>query len=123
MVSRSKPIAIQHAHHLAIEDDEEEEQREKSFYESRTWKMYNRIVDHRLNTPPKPASPIHDACNGWQSPQFASPVGSPTTRLVRPQPRYARAGAPVIPSFDLFYEKEPAFDNQGLEDEVFDFEL
>ena len=123
MASRSKPILIQN-HHLVLEEEEaEREAQEKQFYEGATWRMYNRIVDHRLNTPPQPTAPIYDTCNGWESPQVVSPVGSPTTQLVRPKARYALAGTPFVPSFGQFNSTEPVFDMEGLEDEVFDFEL
>ena len=128
---RSRPIAIKNQLPVTVEVEEQNEECEKQFYELSTWKMHDRIVSHRLSTPPQASAPIHDCDNGWASPAVISPAGSPVqSQLVRPKPRYARAEIlSVFASEQRYHDdlsssshSEPSYAD-GLEDEVFDMEL
>lgn len=132
---RSQPIAIKDAHLYTLESlDEEREECEKQFYECATWRMYNRIVSDRLNTPPRyNAAPIY---NGGPSPasvgshvqqshSSASPV--PTSGgLIRPQPRYVRPS--TVSPFEqsrshLFCPIMHSMQTADFDEEVFELEL
>ena len=134
----SKPIAIKHNEdHFFVEDQEDLEENEKQFYECATWRMYNRIVDHRLHSPPQQAiapihhgsagcSPIHGHANNNCSPQQG--------QLIRPQPRYARAPT-LMPMLDQQQHQPfamgglPVHDqhnddmNHLFDEEIFELEL
>ena len=139
LVRRSQPIAIRDAHQLNNEAFEEErEECEKQFYECATWRMYNRIVADRLNTPRRQITdPIY---NGGPSPatvgshsQQSHCSSSPlplSNGLVRPQPRYAYARPGMVPSVHQPYSEQfcpnpfmDAMQTCELDEEVFDLEI
>ncbi|CAB9527999.1 expressed unknown protein [Seminavis robusta] len=78
-MARSQPIAIAKgdADWGLQELDMEREECEKRFYESATWRMYTRIVDHRLNSPDSQSpAPVHYN-NGSPSPCSVGSSASP----------------------------------------------
>lgn len=153
--SISKPIAIirhnnhNHDDHLFYVEDQEElqEQSEKMFYEGATWRLYNRIVDHRLHSPPqRTTAPIYN--NDYDYDYGAAAAVSPTIHnyntssgcspqqqqhLVRPKARYAQLAAPAAMMLDHHYSDHhqqhdamgafvPPF-MEDADDEIFELEL
>lgn len=133
----SKPIAIKRSDDgCDLEDQEEHEQHEKQFYECATWRMYNRIVDHRLHSPLQQA-PIHQRqydnasadCSPSQlhvnnSYSGCSPQQQGQPQLVRPKPRYARS-APLAMSLhqQQQYQLDATTESIVFDEEVFELEL
>jgi len=120
-------------------DDDESEHYEKQFYECKTWQMYSRIVDHRLNSP-LVAAPIHNNSNtaNNDSSNVVSPQvhqhqqGSPASNgcgLIRPKPRYAVPAGLVLPVpavpqhfFDFAAHQVNDFD-EAFDGEVFELDM
>jgi hypothetical protein len=115
-MKRSKPIAIKASNCEYCEEDEQElELVEKQFYDTATWRLYNRIVDHRLNTPPRQnEAPINED------------VFRPSPTLVAPKPRYPNREQVyrVDAFFPMVSYSSPSVDDMPIyEGEVFDLEL
>ena len=133
----SKPIAIKRSdNHFDLENHEDHEQHEKQFYECATWRMYNRIVDHRLHSPLQQA-PIHqhqyENISADCSPSHihvnysfsgCSPQQEGQPQLVRPKPRYARAPPLTMPLYE-HHQYQPYATNETsiFDEEVFELEL
>ena len=134
-VEPSKPITIKHSKdHLCWEHQEDLEEREKRFYECATWRMYNRIVDHRILSPTlQGAAPIHHHTQLQQcrsSPHvhkinrsYHSPEQSQQSELVRPKPRYPRVVPVVTPIYEQAQHRHDFVHDATMDDETFELEL